>query len=267
MAAYLKPALVERNLRTRAVGRVLVCKRRTTSTMDDARALAEDGAPHGAVVVAEEQTAGRGTRGRGWVSPQGQNLLFTIVVRPSAPQLARLSMITPLALATAVEQVTGLYPRIKWPNDLQVRGRKLAGILIEAAWEPGRPTYALVGVGLNVNFDPGATRAGIDRPATSLAAERGRPLPREPLLAAVLTAFERAYEGWAHPALYAGWRARLNTLGRAVTVTGYDNVPHEGVAEDVTEEGGLVVRLADGRLETYHAGEVTLRTPMQPIVT
>ena len=261
--------MVERDLRTRRLGRPLIYKLRTTSTMDDARRAADAGAEEGTVVLAEEQTAGRGTQGRKWVSPAGQNLYFTIVLRPRAEQERRLSMIAPLAIANAVEQVLGLYPRIKWPNDLHLRGKKFAGILVENEWVGDRPLYALVGIGLNVNFDPALHASEIDRSATSLALERGRPTLREPLLAAILTSFERAYDAPSHPALLNGWRSRLETLGHAVTITnaiGTDGAGQvtEGMAEDVTEEGGLVVRLTDGTQRVVHAGEVSLRPPAQP---
>ena len=259
MSDRLRRAAVEAHLRTHWVAREFHYRQRTTSTMDEARAAALRGAPAGAVFVAEEQTVGRGTHGRGWVSPAGQNLHFTILLRPLAAKLGRLAMVTPVAVANGVEQLTGIFPRIKWPNDLQLSGKKFAGILIEAEWEASKPLFALVGVGLNVNFDPTAYGAAIDQPATSLALERGRPLAREPLLAAVLNAFERAYEGAESEALFAGWRSRLQTLGRSVVVTTGDGRRYEGVAEEVGGDGALVVRLTDGTRMPFHAGEVSLR--------
>ena len=245
--------------------------------MDDARALAVQDAPSGVVVFAEEQTAGRGTHGRSWVSPAGQNLYFTILLRPSVVQLQRLSLITPVAIANAVEQVLGLYPRIKWPNDLHLKGKKFAGILIEGEWSGGSPAFALVGVGVNVNFDPAPHAAQLARPATSLAIEKGRPVPREPLLAAIFASFERAYEGAEHPALFRGWRARQELLGRAVALNTHPAVSGpaspgtapkggivdgviEGIAEDVGDDGALLLRLPSGELRRINAGEVSLRT-------
>ena len=265
MTTRLRRALVDRHSPARWLGRELVYKIRTGSTMDDARALALQGAPSGVVVFAEEQTAGRGTHGRTWVSPAGQNLYFTILLlRPSVPQLQRLSIITPVAIASAVEQVLGLYPRIKWPNDLQLKGKKFAGILIEGEWHGDQPAFALVGVGVNVNFDPAPYAAQIDRPATSLAIEKGRPVAREPLLATIFASFEHAYEGAVHPALFRGWRARQEILGRTVTLSGSPAIREpggaiEGTAEDVDEDGALLVRLPSGELRRFHAGEVSLR--------
>ena len=256
MASRLRRSMVEEALRTRSVGRTLVVHARTESTMDDARTLAQAGTASGTVVVAEEQTGGRGTRGRSWVSPPHDNLYFTIVVRPRSEQMARLSMVTPVAVANAVEQVVGLYPRIKWPNDLLLRGRKFAGILIESEWSGDRPQFALIGVGINVNSHPDLSGTESNRQATSLAAERGRPQAREPLLAAVLSSFERAYAGAESAALFEGWRSRLVTLGRPVTLRAHDGASVEGVAEDVREDGSLVVRTSSGEVREFSAAEV-----------
>ena len=266
MTTRLRRKLLDEASPARWLGWEFVYKLRTGSTMDDARALAEQGAPSGTVVFAEEQTAGRGTRGRTWVSPAGQNLYFTICLRPDTTQLQRLSLITPVAIANAVEQVLGLYPRIKWPNDLHLKGKKFAGILIEGEWNGDKPAFALVGVGVNVNFDPAPHAAQIDRPATSLAIEKGRPVAREPLLATIFASFERAFEGAVHPALFHGWRTRQEILGQPVTLSGSPAIREpngaiEGVAEDVDEDGALLVRLSDGELRRFHAGEVTLRVP------
>ncbi len=223
--------------------------------MDVARAEAIAGAPHGAVVFAEEQTAGRGRFGRRWVSPAGKNLYLTIILRPDAGRLRGLSMVVPLALCRAIESVTPLRPVIKWPNDVLVDGRKLAGVLIEGESSGGELLYALAGIGLNVN-DP------IDDPeiagiATSLSRETSEETPREKVLAALLNELEGAYG--ASPAdLHSEWRSRIATLGQSVRLTFRDEV-YEGTAEDVDDEGSLILRLADGTQKTFEAGEVSLR--------
>ena len=223
--------------------------------MDVAREEAVAGAPHGAVVFAEEQTAGRGRFGRRWVSPAGKNLYFTLILRPDAGRLRALSMVVPLAVCRAVEAVTSLRPVIKWPNDILVGGRKLSGILIEGESSGAELLYALAGIGLNVN-DP------IDDPeiagiATSLSREAGEDTPRETVLAALLNELEDSYNA-APGDLYSGWRSRITTLGQSVRLTFRDEV-YEGTAEDVDDEGSLILRLADGTRRTFEAGEVTLR--------
>ena len=246
---------VERLLHTGAIGRRITYLATTASTMDVARDEAIAGVPHGAVVFAEEQTAGRGRFGRRWVSPAGKNLYLTIILRPDAGRLRALSMVVPLAVCRAVEAVTPLRPVIKWPNDVLVGGRKLAGVLIEGESSGAELLYALAGIGLNVN-DP------IDDPeiagiATSLSRESGEETPRETVLAALLNELEDAYNAPPDD-LYSGWRSRIATLGQSVRLTFRDEI-YEGTAEDVNNEGSLVLRLADGTQKTFEAGEVTLR--------
>jgi BirA family biotin operon repressor/biotin-[acetyl-CoA-carboxylase] ligase len=164
-------------------------------------------------------------------------------------------MVVPLAVCRAVEAVTALRPVIKWPNDVLVGGRKLAGVLIEGESSGAELLYALAGIGLNVN-DP------IDDPeiagiATSLSRESGEETPRELVLAALLNELEDAYNATPDD-LYSGWRSRIATLGQSVRLTFRDEV-YEGTAEDVDDEGSLILRLADGTRRTFEAGEVTLR--------
>src|SRR3990170_4882909 len=140
-------------LKTTFVGRRIVYLATTPSTQDIARAEAEGGAPEGTAVLAEEQTAGRGRLGRSWVSPAGTNLYLTLVIRPTLERLRSLSIVAPLAVAQALEETTALGPRIKWPNDVLVGGRKLAGVLIDTELSGQSVRYSLVGIGVNVNLD------------------------------------------------------------------------------------------------------------------
>ncbi len=236
----------------------------TTSTMDDARRLAEEGAPHGTVVVADEQTAGRGTKGRIWVSPPGQSIHTTLIVRPSIEELKRLSIISPVATTDAVRQITPLQPTIKWPNDVQMEHRKMGGILIEADWSEGQPSYALIGIGLNVNFDPAPWATQIDRPATSLMIELGERQQREPVFAALLNAFEQRYRQAGSTELHETWISRLNTLNKEVTVTLATGETIDGRAVGVDDAGALIVNTADGDRRAFIAGEVTLREATDP---
>jgi BirA family biotin operon repressor/biotin-[acetyl-CoA-carboxylase] ligase len=256
MANLLDRALVERRLRTRYLGRNLLYLGTTSSTQDVARAEAERGGPVGTAVLAEEQPAGRGRLGRAWVSPAGKNIYVTLVMRPPAPKLRVLSIVSPLAIAEALEGI-GLAPRLKWPNDVLVGGRKIAGILIETELSGAAVKYALVGIGLNVNFDVEATPEIADI-ATSVRRELGRDASREELLAALLNAFEARYEqALEGDVVFQAWRSRLETLGRRVRATLGERV-EEGVAEDVDAEGNLLIRRDDGSLAVVEAGDVTL---------
>jgi len=260
-------------LRTDAVGRYVLHLPTVSSTMDAAREEAEGDAPHGMIVVADEQTRGQGRRGRRWVSPPG-NLYVTIILRPDAPDAETLGIVAPLAVCEAVESATGLRCAIKWPNDVLVGERKVAGVLIDVHSSGERVDYALVGVGVNVHLDP-AQHEEIRGIATSLAAEStvgaglcARPgtreeTVRERLLATLMNRFEALYTAARRDdGAYQAWRSRLETLGRQVQVQFGDHV-EEGVAEDVDSEGNLLLRREDGSVITLSAGDVTL-APANP---
>ncbi len=257
MDAWLNLALVGECLATRYVGRNLLYLTQTPSTQNVARAEAERDAPEGTAVLAEEQTGGRGRLGRSWVSPAGKNLYLTLVMRPPAKHLRILSIVAPLAMAEALEEAAGLTCRIKWPNDVLVGGRKIAGVLIETDLAGAAVKYALVGMGVNVNFDA-AAESEIADIATSVRRELGRG-SREEVLAALLNAFEERYtDAQEGDAAFRAWRSRLETLGQRVRATLGQRV-EEGVAEDVDAQGSLLIRRDDGSLVTVEAGDVTLR--------
>jgi BirA family biotin operon repressor/biotin-[acetyl-CoA-carboxylase] ligase len=247
-------------LTTTFVGRNLVYLPETGSTNDEARRLAERGAPDGALVITEHQTAGRGRLGRRWEAPPRSCLLLSIVFRPNlAPhQAQRLTMICGLAATEAIEAVMGLRAGLKWPNDVVIQEGKIGGILTEVDLSGDQLVYAVVGVGLNVNLDPAQLAEGLLVPAASLSQAMGGPVARLPLLWSFLQAVERRYlalEAGHSP--HAEWADRLVTVGRAVTVSGADTTV-EGVAEGVDGDGALLVRLPDGQLMTVLAGDVTL---------
>jgi len=255
---WLNLAVVEERLTTRFVGRRLLYLTSTGSTMDAARIEAEAGAPDGTVVLAEEQTKGRGRFERVWVSPAGQNLYLTLIMRPPLDRLRSLSIVAPLAVALAVEESTGLTPRIKWPNDVLVDGRKLSGILVESEIAVESVKYALIGAGINVNLDVEQSPE-IAQIATSVKRELGRESSREELLSAFLNRFEQLYEEIPKSdAVFEQWRSRLDTLGRDVRVTFRDQV-YEGLAEDIDREGNLILAQPDGSRRVIEAGEVSLR--------
>ena len=255
---WLNLGAVEQRLMTRFVGRCVVYLTSTGSTMDDARREAEAGAAEGTAVLAEAQTKGRGRFDRAWVSPAGKNLYLTLVMRPPMVRLRSLSIVTPLAVALAVEEVTGLRPRIKWPNDVLIDGRKLSGILIESEIAGSQVEYALVGPGINVNYDIEQSPE-IAAIATSIKRELGYETSREELLAAFLNRFEALYENAPKSvSVFEQWRERLDTLGREVRVTFGDQL-YEGMAEDVDRHGNLILAEPDGTRRTVEAGEVTLR--------
>lgn len=251
---------VKRGLSTAVIGCRVRCYRSLRSTMDTARRLAEGGAPEGTVVLAERQTRGRGRFNRQWVSPTGQNLTLSIVLRPPAERLHLLNMAASVAIVDAIHAATGLPASVKWPNDVRVNGRKVAGVLMEARAGEGGDGYAILGVGLNVNHDP---TPSLQPPAeaTSLASALGRPVDR----LAVLRAFLRSLDALCSPQaddeqLYQRWRGLLDTLGQRVRVAwgGDGRAVAEGIAVDVERNGDLVLRRDDGGTVPVNAGEVTV---------
>ncbi len=248
-------------LSTAFIGRNLVYLPETGSTNDEARRLAEAGAPEGTLVLAEHQTAGRGRLGRRWEAPAGSSLLLSLIFRPDlAPnQVQRLTMACGLAVTDAVERQTGLAAGLKWPNDIVVGGAKAGGMLTEVGLRGSRLEYVVVGIGLNVNLDPQHLPPGLLMPATSLSHALGQPVDRLALLWAFLSAVEMRYLALRAGCLpHTEWAQRLVTLGQLVTVSA-PGMCVEGVAEGVNADGALLVRRDDGRLETVLAGDVTLR--------
>ncbi len=254
-------------LTTTSFGRNLIFEHSVGSTMDVARDAAQHGAAEGAVALADEQTAGRGRLGRTWITPPATNLAATLVLRPPASVLREIAMIAPLAICHAVQEIAGLHAGIKWPNDVQILGKKLAGILIEVPQPPtpssaegagGADGIVLVGSGINVNFDP-REHEEIRDIATSLRAELGHDTDREALLAAYLLHFERLYaDARTGEPTRDRWRERLVTLGQHVRVA-WQGGAAEGLAEDVDADGALLVRTPAGELVRVEAGDVTLR--------
>lgn len=257
---WLNLSAVEEALTTEFVGRRILYYTSTSSTMDIARAEADADAIEGTLVLAEEQTTGRGRFGRTWVSPAGKNIYATIIVRPTVARLRQLGMVVPLAVSLAIEETVRLQPQIKWPNDVLLSGRKVCGILIETEFSGADPKYALLGPGINVNFEIDAA-SEISSIATSIKQELNAEADREAILAAFLNHLEALYTAPDPRAIHEAWKSRLETLGRDITVTFRDEV-FRGLAEDVDDAGNLMLRLADGSVRTFEAGEVSLRAPM-----
>ena len=246
-------------LRTEFVGRAVSYHESVDTTMRLAAEQASAGAAEGTVVIAEEQTAGRGRMRRSWVSPPGVNLYFTIVLRPTLDQLRYLAVIAPLAVSLAIEETTGLFPRIKWPNDVLIDGKKVAGILLESEITDGNVEYALVGPGINVNLDASAHEELRDI-ATSLRSELGRDVSREGVLAATLNHLESLYQALRRGEVVSmDWKQRLDTLGKPVRIERAGGAVEEGTVVDADSDGSLILRRDDGSHVRVESGEVTLR--------
>jgi BirA family biotin operon repressor/biotin-[acetyl-CoA-carboxylase] ligase len=257
----LAPGAVLSRLRTRRLGRAYEFLPVCASTNDVVRIRAAAGAAEGLVIVANSQTAGRGRLGRSWHSPAGQNLYFSLLLRPALParQVAPLTLLAGAALARTLA-VAGAAPRLRWPNDLLVSAagefRKAAGILTEMATTGETVRHIVVGLGLNVNgqgFPPDLAER-----ATSLRTAFGHAFDRVQLLVDFLAAFETTYDDFLACGPASGllqWRCYAD-LGRVCRID-QDGTKVEGVATDIDDSGALLVRDEAGRVHRVSSGEMS----------
>lgn len=229
-----------------------------TSTNDVARDMADRGEPAGTVVVARSQTAGRGRRGRTWLDESGKSLTMSVILRPQLPagRLGELAFVASMAVADYLASDYAVIPQLKWPNDVLVRDKKIAGILIEAA-----PSAAICGIGLNVNQSSFA--AEIRAIATSLRLETGSTYDvatiAEPLASSLMEVSE-AHLASGFEEILARWRKYMWGIGKQATVETVDG-PVRGVIADVDSYGALLLRDDAGRIHSAHAGELVTIGP------
>ena len=231
---------------------------RTASTQDWVRHWARLGAAEGLAVQALEQTAGRGRLQRTWWSPPGAGLYISILLRPAIPleHASRLTMLVSLAAIDACKSVAGVTPRPKWPNDLLLHGRKLAGVLTELEHQDGRLSYAVIGLGLNVNMDFSDT--DLADIAISLRQATGPDIPIDSLRDAYLAALSDRYTRFlAGESPLNEWKAHLEPLGRRVRVQNVGQPDLVGVAVDVHENGALLVQEDSGVVREVWSGDVS----------
>lgn len=244
------------------IGRDIRVFQETTSTNDVVEKLARDGVKEGVVVFAEAQTCGRGRLGRKWTSPLGKGLWFSILLRPALrpSEATRLTVASATALRRAIHTQTGLAPEIKWPNDILVAGRKVAGILTELHAELDQIKYVILGIGVDVNLSTTDFAPELRRTATSLRAELGRSASRPELAVTILQELDRDYAralGGGFSSLADEWEEHCCTLGHQVVIRVGEREYH-GRAESLGEDGALLLRTEHGRLERIIGGDVAL---------
>lgn len=265
------------NIQTKQFGKSVYFFACTDSTNVQAKLLAEEGAEHGSVVVADEQTAGRGRRGRGWDSPAGKNLYFTLLLRPDfAPDKASmLTLVMALAVAKGIERTFWhskaqegnksciqecLEIGIKWPNDLVINGKKICGILTEMTLEQTRIKNVIIGVGINVEKQSFAAEL-VDK-ATALESECGQKLRKDKLLAEIMLAFEEYYEIFVKTCDLTGlqkeYNAYLVNCEKEVCVLDPKG-EFRGIARGINSAGELLVEKKDRTITAVYAGEVSVR--------
>ena len=237
-------------LRTDALGRSLHLHDAVESTQNIAMRLAEEGAPEGALVIAEQQLNGRGRMGRSWISPKGKGIWMSLVLRPDIPMpyAPQLTLLTAVALCRALRRLTELDIGIKWPNDLLVNGRKISGILLESSAEEDRLKHVIAGVGISVNLEESDYDPEVLSKAISLKLAAGSAFDRSEIIAEFLLELEQLYalyrtEGFAP--IRSLWEALSISLGTRMVLT-TPQAMIEGVPIGLSDSGAIVVRMDDG---------------------
>ena len=256
----LRPHAVREGLETRWLGKQpIYCFDEVESTNSEAKRLARQGAQEGTVVLAEAQSMGRGRLRRSWISPHGKGLYLSVILRPQVPPewCPRITLTAGVALAEAVHE-TGIVPELKWPNDMMIGDRKVAGILTEATFEDKSIGFVILGVGINVNTHTLDFPVSIRNLATSLSLSMGEAISRVTLLQTFLCKLEQWYELFCQGSfekILDVWHKYEAVLGRLVEV----NLPDSrlvGVAERIDSDGSLMVRDKTGRLHRIIAGDI-----------
>ncbi len=247
---------------TKWAGQCLYVYAETDSTNIRAKQLGETGAPHGTLVLADRQSAGRGRRGRNWESPEGCSVYMSILLRPefTPDKASMLTLVMAYSVAKALKGCTGLDVQIKWPNDIVINGKKLVGILTEMSTEIDYINHVVVGVGINVNTEIFPEEIA-DR-ATSLRNECGYKIQRSVIVAEVMNQFEQDYEMFLKKKDLSWLREKYNQLlvncKKEVVIHGAAE-PYSAYALGINNTGELLVRLEDGSVEAVYAGEVSVR--------
>jgi BirA family biotin operon repressor/biotin-[acetyl-CoA-carboxylase] ligase len=260
--ALIADDLLARLGKTKIIGRDIRVFEETTSTNDVIEKFARDGAREGVVVFAESQTRGRGRLGRKWISPAHKGLWFSILLRPDLrPQeTTQLTVASAIALRRAIVSETNLPVEIKWPNDILIRGKKVAGILTELSAEVDRVKHIILGIGIDVNLDANEFPAELKKIATSLKIESGKMIDRAQLATTILHELDFDYArvgAGKFSEVAVEWEAHCATLGKNVTVQ-IGGRKIRGRAESLDDDGALILRTEHGRLERITGGDVTL---------
>ena len=261
---HLSADSIRSHLHTQVVGRTILCFDTLGSTNTFAKKQAAEGCEDGLVILADQQTGGRGRCGRTFESPSGKGVYLTALLRPNAAQMDVLPItaLAAVAVCNAVEHVCGVRPGIKWTNDLVLNGKKLAGILTEMGieGESGRLEYVAIGIGINVNHQKTDFGAAVAELATSLSMELGQTISRSALAVALIEELDQMYAklGKAFSEELAAYRRDCVTLGKEVRILG-SGAERRAYALEIDDQFALVVRNEKGERETIQSGEVSVR--------
>jgi BirA family biotin operon repressor/biotin-[acetyl-CoA-carboxylase] ligase len=263
MPDRLNSAAILSGLRTNIMGRRLHIFDSVESTQTTAQRLVAEGAGEGTLVLAEQQTIGRGRMGRSWHSPEGKGVWMSLVLFPQIPLpfTPQLTLLTAVAVCRAIRRLVSVNVGIKWPNDLLIEGKKVCGILLESKAEDERLLYIVAGIGISANLSAGDYPEHLQNIATSLLIESGRAVDRNRLVGETMAQFEDLYglyrqEGFEPIRLL--WEALSVTLGRSVRIPSKEG-SLTGTAQGIDEMGALVVRLPDGEIRKIYSGDIVMQ--------
>jgi BirA family transcriptional regulator, biotin operon repressor / biotin---[acetyl-CoA-carboxylase] ligase len=258
------PDILANALKSCLFGKNILFREIIGSTNVFLKRLAQEGVSEGTVVIADEQTAGLGRLGRKWFSKKGENLLFSVLLRPQLPanKLFVLTMIFALAGIDAVKDISGLNAMIKWPNDIYIDGKKIGGILTEFSVVQGVVQHLVLGMGLNVNWNPSKERTLL-YPTSSIFAEIREKVSREEILVNLLKQLEMSYNEVGRDVaciegFYEKWNKKSAILGKTVVIeTGKERI--EGKAAGIDRDGALTLITAGGDKRKFLCGDVSLK--------
>lgn len=247
------------NIPTEFIGKDVLFFDELSSTNDKASELARGGAEEGTVIIAESQTKGRGRLDRSWHSPAGGNIYTSVILRPKmAPQAAStITLAAAIALAEAIEDTTGTRPSVKWPNDILINNKKVAGILTEMSSESDQVNHIIIGIGINVNIEAASLPTGLRLAASSLMEESRKQVNRTELIRNLYSRLEKWYKVLLNEdssEIIETWREYFNFVGKHVRIEGFKNV--EGICMGIDSEGALLIKERSGAIERVVAGDM-----------
>lgn len=252
----LSPELIKQRLDRCVIGRSIVYAEETTSTNDEAKKFAEEGAVEGTAVIAGAQSAGRGRLGREWISPRGGIWISVVLRPPSMRPVQKLTLIAGLAVAETLRKLYGLKAVLKWPNDVLIGTKKICGILAEGAFEGEVPLYVIIGIGINANINLQSLPKSLRTEATSIRRLLRHDISLNELVAGLLKTLDTDYTLFARgedESLMHEYEKHCTTIGSDVRVTCDEVV--EGRAKGISPEGGLIVGTRSGSQTTVLTGD------------
>lgn len=254
---------IQLGLETKTFGRQIVYYDSVVSTQKIAHELSQNGEKEGTIVVADEQTGGKGRMARSWHSPKEKGIWMSMIVRPKIPihKTPQLTLLTAVALVEGIEEATGLQASIKWPNDVLINGKKVAGILTELVAEADQVHSVIIGIGINVNQRSEDFPDAIRSTASSMALEKGEPIHR----ATVIQKFLKAFEKWYETYLKHGFKP-LKLMWESCTISLHKEIRARtlagtivGKALGINEEGALLIETPEGTIEKVYSADIDLK--------